>query len=98
MKTANPAPAMIRMAAAAMSAMLFLQLGGSAMAQDYRDMSCEELWYERNAIYADKGYCFETARARRAFGPGCFPPYGELNRSEQEEVEEIKYLEQRKGC
>jgi hypothetical protein len=86
------------MAAVAMSAMLFLEIGGSAMAQRYRSMSCDELWYARNAIYADKGYCFETARARRVFGRACFPPYGELNRWEQQEVDEIKYWERRRGC
>ena len=30
--------------------------------------SCGDLWYERNAIYKDAGYCFKTARGIRAFG------------------------------
>jgi hypothetical protein len=66
--------------------------------QDYRCMSCYQLWYERNAIFARKGYCFETRRAIRAFGPRCYPPYGRLNRWERETVNEIKYWERVKGC
>jgi hypothetical protein len=33
---------------------------------------CEELWYERNAVYKEAGYCFKTRRAISAFGnAGC---------------------------
>ena len=69
-----------------------------ASAQDYRDMSCRELWFARNQIYADKGYCFKTDRARAEFGRNCFPPYGRLSRWEREEVERIKRWEGRRGC
>ena len=95
MKTKSPMTRVAGLAAVAMSAMFFLQVGGgSAEAQGYRYMSCSELWYARNAIYAEKGYCFKTARARAVFGPACFPPFGQLSRWEQEEVEEssTKYL------
>ena len=38
-----------------------------AMAQ-----SCADLWYQRNAVYKDSGYCFRTPRAIQAFGnAGC---------------------------
>ena len=48
--------------------------------------SCGELWYRRNAIFAEAGYCFQTARARSAFGPGCFAPYGRLTANQQARV------------
>lgn len=33
---------------------------------------CDELWAERNAVYAEAGYCFKTARAIQEFGnAGC---------------------------
>ena len=64
----------------------------------YRCMSCGQLWYERNAIFARKGYCFQTRRAIRVFGPRCYPPYGRLNRWERDQVAEIKYWERVKGC
>ena len=67
-------------------------------AQSYREMSCDELWYERNAIYADNGYCFKTDAAIRVFGEACFPPFGRLSQLEQAEVDEIVRWERRKGC
>jgi hypothetical protein len=34
--------------------------------------SCGDLWYQRNSIYKQAGYCFKTARAISAFGnAGC---------------------------
>lgn len=83
--------------AAAMSVAMLLPVSG-ATAQSYRNMSCDELWYERNAIYAAKGYCFETRRAIRTFGRACFPPYGRLNQAEQRAVDNIVSWERRKGC
>ncbi|WP_036261552.1 YARHG domain-containing protein [Methylocapsa aurea] len=73
-------------------------LSTPAMAQDAAYMSCGELWHARNAIYARNGYCFETPRARATFGPGCFPPYGELHGWERNRVGELKMWERRKGC
>lgn len=84
--------------AIAMSSAAFVYTSNDAMAQSYRSMSCDGLWYARNAIYAEKGYCFQTRRAIRTFGEGCFPPYGRLNRAEQREVQEIQMWERRKGC
>jgi hypothetical protein len=94
--------ALMRVALAAMAAIAVqagaAAVGGAAQAQDYREMSCRELWYARNRIYAEKGYCFETSRARAVFGRACFPPYGRLSRWEREEVERIKRWEGRRGC
>ncbi|RMD47401.1 MAG: YARHG domain-containing protein [Alphaproteobacteria bacterium] len=59
---------------------------------------CDRLWYERNAIYAAKGYCFQTERARRAFPNSCFPPWGKLNRAEQRKVDRIRARERALGC
>ncbi|MBU6526903.1 YARHG domain-containing protein [Methylocystis sp. MJC1] len=61
-------------------------------------MSCYDLWYARNAIYARNGYCFKTARARAEFGHGCFPPYGELRGWERRRVNELQMWEAQKGC
>ena len=70
----------------------------SAQAQAYRNMSCGELWYARNAIYARKGYCFKTRRARSVFGPRCYPPFGRLTGSEQRRVNQIVRWERYYGC
>ncbi len=61
-------------------------------------MSCDQLWYERNAIYARNGYCFQTARARAVFGAGCFPPFGRLNGWEAQRVQQLQTWERRNGC
>ncbi|HHK73550.1 MAG TPA: YARHG domain-containing protein [Rhizobiales bacterium] len=61
-------------------------------------MSCNDLWYARNAIYARNGHCFKTRRGRAAFGRGCFAPYGRLGRADQREVNRIQALERRQGC
>lgn len=69
---------------------------------DYWSMSCGDLWYARNAIYARNGYCFKTERARRVFGnEGCrFDSEADvpMSRAEREDIEAIRAVERRKGC
>jgi hypothetical protein len=94
--------ALMRVALAALTTVA-IQAGatavsGGAQAQGYHEMSCEELWYARNRIYAEKGYCFNSSRARAVFGRACFPPYGRLNRWEREEIGRIKRWEGRRDC
>jgi len=60
--------------------------------------ACESLWHQRNAIYARNGYCFRTARAQAVFGPGCFPPYGELSPGERRQVNRLQAEEDALGC
>jgi hypothetical protein len=79
-------------------AVFVLSGAASAQAQSLRWMSCGELWYARNEIYADAGYCFKTRRARRVFGRRCYPPYGRLSRHERRRVSRIERWEYRKGC
>ena len=61
-------------------------------------MSCEELWYARNEIYARNGFCFKTARAQSAFGPGCFPPFGKLTGADARSVSALQSWEKRRKC
>lgn len=72
--------------------------GPARAGQPYFEMTCDELWYERNAIYAHYGYCFKTARAQAVFGTSCHPPYGKLPKSAMKQVKEIKSWERKKGC
>jgi hypothetical protein len=82
------------------AALVAVTLGSpAAYAQSrYEGMSCRELWYARNEIYARRGYCFESERAIRTFGPACFPPYGRLSPGEQRIVEDIQYWERAYRC
>ncbi len=64
--------------------------------------SCGDLWYERNAIYKDAGYCFNTQRGIRAFGnAGC--QYDNVNdvplsANSRARVAEIVRMERAYGC
>jgi hypothetical protein len=69
-----------------------------ASAQGLASLSCGQLWYERNAIYARHGYCFRTPQALATFGRGCRPPYGRLPPRAAERVNRIVAWERRKGC
>lgn len=96
---------MVRNAVAALRLCGVLAIGSTSLcaatpvlAQDAAYMSCGDLWYARNEIYARNGYCFNTARARATFGPGCFPPFGQLRGWERARVNELQMWERRKGC
>jgi hypothetical protein len=67
-------------------------------AQSYAQMGCYELWYARNAIFANEGHCFSSPQAINTFGRRCYSPYGRLTNWEERQVDEIKYWERRKGC
>ena|SRR5258706_11871097 len=73
-----------------------------ATAQNYRSMSCGDLWHQRNAIYARNGFCFRTDRAIRVFGnENCrFDVEADvpMSSSERLDLDEIKAAERRKGC
>ena len=64
----------------------------------YSQLSCGQLWYERNAIFARHGYCFKNPRAIQTFGQGCQPPYGQLPSNLQGVVRNIQAWEQKRGC
>ncbi|MBY6242180.1 YARHG domain-containing protein [Methylosinus sp. Sm6] len=69
-----------------------------AGAQPARGFSCEQLWRQRNAIYARAGHCFSTDRGRATFGEGCYPPYGRLSGADSRQVQRIRRLERMNGC
>lgn len=64
--------------------------------------SCQELWYQRNAVFKEAGSCFETSRAIREFGnAGC--RYDEeadvpLSQRQRREVNALQRTERALGC
>lgn len=66
------------------------------------EFPCDALWGERNAVYADAGYCFRTARAVKAFGNAdCrYEDIGDvpLSARARAKVAEIVREERRNGC
>ncbi|WP_019906309.1 YARHG domain-containing protein [Methylobacterium sp. 77] len=63
---------------------------------------CDELWGERNAVYAEAGYCFKTPRGIAAFGnEKCrFSDIRDvpLSARDRAKVAEIVRDEARSGC
>ena len=63
---------------------------------------CDELWGERNAVYAEAGYCFRTARGIAAFGNAeCrFNDIRDvpLSARDRTKVNEIVRQERENGC
>lgn len=65
-------------------------------------LSCENLWYVRNRIYDENGYCFRTERAREAFdNSDCWvrsQSKVRLSQIERHNVNEIVAAEDEKSC
>ena len=61
--------------------------------------SCADLWYQRNQIFADNGYCFKTQLGIDSFGnAGCFTKNPKFTRAEAREIAAIKREEKRRDC
>ncbi len=61
--------------------------------------SCFDLWYERNSIYDENGYCFSTELAQEHFdNDDCWTKRPKFSRSEQRQIEAIKEEEEDRGC
>jgi hypothetical protein len=70
-----------------------------APTNEFAHLNCNQLWHARNKIFAEHGYCFKTARAKKAFPNNCFPPYGEnLPAWARNDVGWIKEVEKSKRC
>lgn len=83
------------------ASLLLTLTGGLAQAQ-YADMDCDQLYYARNQVYKDNGYCFKTSRAIATFGnAGCsYDNVGDVPLSPRETraVARIKAEERNQGC
>lgn len=78
-----------------LAAMITLLLSASLA----RAESCYDLWYERNAIFDARGYCFETRLGQEVFdNSDCWTSFPKLTRAEQKRVDAIKAEERRRGC
>ena len=60
---------------------------------------CGRLWYERNLIYHNRGYCFQTARAKSVFDTSqCTTRSPNLTAAESAAVAQIQAAERANGC
>jgi YARHG domain len=61
--------------------------------------SCYDLWYARNLIFAENGFCFKSQLGMDTFAQfECWTDAPKLTRAEQREVARIKAIEKRRGC
>jgi hypothetical protein len=64
--------------------------------------NCDDLWYQRNSVYKDAGFCFKTPRGIRAFGnAGCqFDNESDVPLSERQRqmINDIKRAEAARNC
>jgi YARHG domain len=61
--------------------------------------ACPELWFERNAIYDDNGYCFKTEKGRATFdNSDCWTTHPTFSKWETKRIKAIKREERLQGC
>jgi hypothetical protein len=64
--------------------------------------NCSQLWYQRNQIFKEAGYCFNTQRGVRAFGnAGCqYDSQADvpLSDNDRDTVNQIEARERAQGC
>jgi hypothetical protein len=80
-------------------AIIALALTTSVMATPALAASCYDLWYQRNVIFDNNGFCFTTSLGRRVFdNSDCYTSNPELSNSERRRVAQIRRQERRQGC
>lgn len=66
---------------------------------DTLDNSCYSLWYQRNLIFAQKGYCFDSNLGKQAFnGFECSTRSPTFSPDEKKSINEIKAKESQLSC
>lgn len=75
-------------------AVLIVAVAGPAAANE-----CMTLWLERNAYFANKGYCFGSALGKGVFGnSGCHTKNPNMSSAEQRRISQIQSREKALGC
>lgn len=81
---------------AAAAVAVVVTLPGVAMAAK---PSCYDLWYARNAIYDDNGYCFKTSLGKEVFdNSDCWTSKPKFSKKEWATILAIKDEEDARGC
>ena len=76
-----------------------VSLGLVTVATPAMASSCYDLWYERNSIYNDNGYCFKTKLGRSTFdNSDCYTSHPSFSGWEQDRIDWLRRQERKKGC
>lgn len=65
------------------------------------EFGCYDLWYARNSIFADYGYCFKTKKAKFIFSEyasNCNSKMKPFDSEAKDFLKKIRSLERKKGC
>jgi hypothetical protein len=85
----------IRLFAATAATAIALIAPGTALAAT----SCFDLWYARNAIYDENGYCFKTDLAQEYFdNSDCWTSKPKFSKKEWAAILAIKDEEEARDC
>jgi hypothetical protein len=81
----------------------WIRFAGVQAAPRAAQNQCDALWYQRNAYFHQRGYCFNSPRGRAAFSnASCNPQLTAqstpLSNAERVEVARLRQLEQSLGC
>jgi hypothetical protein len=80
-------------------AIVALALATCAIASPALSASCYDLWFQRNVIFDNNGFCFTTSLGRRVFdNSDCYTSNPELSSGERRRVAQIRRQERRQGC
>jgi YARHG domain len=61
--------------------------------------NCYDLWYERNQIFDDNGFCFKSRLGKDTFdNSDCYTDNPQMSRAEERRIAQIKAQERKKGC
>lgn len=71
------------------------RVGGTSLAEA---RLCWELWFDRNALFAERGYCFDGPVSTAVFGTSCSAAEVELTGAAKERMEGIVVREAQLGC
>ena len=76
-----------------------LSLGLVTVAAPAMAASCYDLWYERNSIYNDNGFCFKTKLGKQTFdNSDCYTSYPAFSNWEQDRIDWLRRQERKKHC
>ncbi len=71
----------------------------AAPAPSTTGQSCFDLWYARNQIFANNGYCFTSSEGKKWFdNASCYTSDPSLTAAEKAQVNQIKEQERAKRC
>jgi hypothetical protein len=76
-----------------------LALGLVALPTAAMATSCYDLWYARNAIYDENGYCFSSELGRETFdNSDCWTKHPHFSKYEWKTILAIKEEEEERDC